>query len=174
MNTNDWTLVVGEVSSPFGLKGEVKVIPLTDSPERFAKISKAFVGRPGGSGRLMEIEKVRFHKGMVLVKFAGVDDLSKAELLRGMQIMVRESDRAPLEENKYYVDDIIGLDVVTTEGKDLGKITEVLQSPANDVYVTDKAMIPAVKEFVVSIDLDQRKMTVKPVAGLEQENENEG
>jgi len=174
MNTNDWTVVIGEVCAPFGLKGEVKVVLQTDDPDRFKGLKKVLVGKPGSSGRLMEIEKVRSHKGMMLVKFAGVDDLTKAELLRGMQVRIRESDRAPLGENEYYIDDIIGLDVVTTEGKDLGKITEVLQSPANDVYITDRAMIPAVKEFVVSIDLDRKQMVVKPVAGLEQEQENEG
>jgi 16S rRNA processing protein RimM len=166
MNTNDWTVVIGEIVSPFGLRGEVKVLPQTDFPERFEEIEEALVGK-GAGGRQMKIEKVRFHKGLVLVKFAGVDDISTAELLRGMQVRIKESEQPPLEENEYYIHDIIGLDVVTTEGKDLGKVTEVLQSPANDVYITDRAMIPAVKEFVVSIDLDQKKMVVKAVEGLE-------
>jgi 16S rRNA processing protein RimM len=166
MNTNDWTVVIGDIVSPFGLRGEVKVVLQTDFPERFEEIEEAFVGK-GAGGRLMKIEKVRFHKGLVLVKFAGVDDISTAELLRGMQVRIGESEQPPLEEGEYYIHDIIGLDVVTTEGKDLGKVNEVLQSPANDVYITDRAMIPAVKEFVVSIDLDQKKMVVKAVEGLE-------
>ena len=167
MNTNDWNVVIGEIVSPFGLKGEVKVVAQTDFPERFEEIEEAFVGTPGPGGRLMKIENVRFHKGVVLVKFAGVDDISTAELLRGMQMRIGESEQAPLKEGEYFVHDIIGMDVVTDEGKDLGKVNEVLRSPANDVYITDRAMIPAVKEFVVSIDLDQKKMVVKAVEGLE-------
>lgn len=169
MDTNGWDVVIGEIVATFGLRGEVKVLPQTDYPERFEQLKEVYVSPDKGRGRIMEIASVRFHKGVVLVRFAGIDDISTAETLRGMKVRVQEEEEKPLGKGEYYVHDIIGMDVVTTEGKDLGKVTEILRSPANDVYVTDRAMIPAVKEIVASIDLDQRKITVIPIEGLEQE-----
>lgn len=169
MSESGWDVVIGEIVATFGLKGEVKVLAKTDFPEHFKTLEEVCIGRTEADRRVLKIENVRFHKGVVLLKFAGMDHISDVEMLRGMTVFVREMEKAPLGEGEYYIDDIIGLDVVTTEGKDLGRITEVLRSPANDVYVTDRAMIPAVKEFVVSIDLDEKKMVVKPVEGLERE-----
>ncbi len=102
----------------------------------------------------------------LLVKFKGIDDISQAEAIRNMDICIPEAELLPLEEGEYYIDDLLGLQVVTTEGEDMGKVEDVLQSPANDVYVTDRAMIPAVKDIVVKIDLDEKKIIVKPIEGL--------
>ena len=157
-------IVIGEIVAPFGRKGEVKVVPLTDFPERFLE--------PGGlriDGQVLDVEGVRFHKGMAVVKFEGIDDISAAEDLRGKKVLISESELAPLEEDEYYVHDIIGLEAFTTEGESLGRIKEVLRSPAHDVYVADRAMIPAVKEYVVSIDIPGGKMVVRPMEGLVQE-----
>ncbi len=169
MSNPGWEVVIGEVCAPFGFKGDVKVIPLTDHPERFEMLDEVFVGRDETHGRVFGIESVAVRNNGISMKFAGVDDLTKAELLRGMEVRIRLSDVAPLPEGEYYVDDVIGLDVVTTDGKSLGTITEIIRSPANDVYVTDQAMIPAVKEFVVSMDMDTRLMVVRPMEGLERE-----
>lgn len=157
-------IVIGEIVSPFGRKGEVKVVPLTDFPERFLALETMRV-----DGQALEVEGVRFHKGMALVKFEGIDDISSAEVLRGKKILIGESELAPLEEDEYYIHDIIGLEAITTEGESLGKVREVIRSPAHDVYVTDRAMIPAVKEFIVSIDIPGGKIVVRPVEGLVQE-----
>jgi len=169
MGEDDWDVVIGEIVSPFGRRGEVKVRPETDSPERFDELEEVCVGRGKAGGRVFEIEAVRHHKRAVLIKFAGIDDISAAETLRGSEVRIRESEVAPLEEDEYYVHDIIGLDVVTTEGESLGKVREIVRSPANDVYVTERAMIPAVKEFVVSIDLREKKMVVRPIEGMVRE-----
>ena len=157
-------IVIGEIVSPFGRKGEVKVVPLTDFPERFLALETMRV-----DGQALEVEGVRFHKGMALVKFEGFDDISSAEVLRGKKILIGESELAPLEEDEYYIHDIIGLEAITTEGESLGRVKEVIRSPAHDVYVTDRAMIPAVKEFIVSIDIPGGKIVVRPVEGLVQE-----
>lgn len=157
-------IVIGEIVAPFGRKGEVKVVPQTDFPERFLELETMRVDH----GEL-EVEGVRFHKGMALVKFEGVDDISAAEDLRGKKILIGESELSPLEKDEYYIHDIVGLEAVTTEGESLGKIKEVLRSPAHDVYVTDRAMIPAVKDFIVTIDIPGGKIVVRPVEGLVQE-----
>ena len=168
MSKNEWDLIVGRAVSPFGRKGEVKILPYTDKPERLEDLKEACIARETGS-RILKVEKVWCHKASIIIKFAGIDDISAAETLRGAEIRVRESDIPPLAENEYYVHDIIGADVVTTEGESLGEVKDILRSPANDVYVTDRAMIPAVKEFVVSIDIRGRKIVVKNVEGLVQE-----
>ena len=165
---DEWNVVIGEVLSPFGRKGEVKVRPQTDFPEHFERLNEVYVGKEKVGGRLLKIEKAWRHKRAIVVKFAGFDDISTAETLRGSEIRIRESELMPLAEGEYYVHDIVGLDVVTTEGEHLGKVREVLHSPANDVYITDRAMIPAVREFVVSIDLREKRIVVRPVEGLVQ------
>ena len=166
MSQDEYNIPIGEITSPFGRKGEVKVKPDTDFPERFEGLEEVFISGGEISGRLVEVEKVWFHKGTIILKFPGVDDITSAEAFRGAKIYIRESELMPTEEGEYYIHDIIGLEVVTTEGEHLGKIKEVLRSPAHDVYVTNRAMIPAVKEFVMSIDLDDRKMIVKHDEGL--------
>ena len=157
-------IVIGEIVAPFGRKGEVKIVPQTDFPERFLDLDKMRV-----DDREMDVEGVRFHKGMALVKFEGIEDISAAEDLRGKKILISESELSPLEEDEYYIHDIVGMEAFTTEGESLGRIREVLRSPANDVYVTDRAMIPAVKEYVVSIDIPGGKIVVRSVEGLVQE-----
>lgn len=174
MGENERDVVIGEIVSPFGRRGEVKVLPHTDFPERFERLNEAYTGREKTGGQVLKIESVRYHKAVIIIKFAGIDDISAAETLRGAKIYIRESELMPLEEDEYYIRDIIGLEVVTTEEEHLGKVTEVLRLPAHDVYVTDRAMIPAVKEFIVSIDLREKKIVVRPVEGLVQEQQDEG
>ncbi|MBP6965435.1 MAG: 16S rRNA processing protein RimM [Armatimonadetes bacterium] len=168
MSADTWDVVIGKITSPFGLKGEVKVFPLTDFPERFSELAQAYLGTES-DGRMWVIESVRFHKGLVLIKFEGVDDITAADGLRGMEIRIRRGDLVPLEEGRYYIHDIVGLGVLTTDGEDLGKVEQVLTGSANDVYVTPRAMIPAVREFVVSVDLSKKQIVVKAVEGLVQE-----
>jgi 16S rRNA processing protein RimM len=163
---SEYTVLIGKIVSTFGLKGEVKVWPYTDWPEHFQELETVCVGFDRNSCWIHKIEKVRYHKSLVILKLSQVDSIEEAEKLRGMQIFIRESELMPLPENQYYIHDIIGMDVVTTEGEYLGKICEILRSPAHDIYVADKALIPAVKEFVVSIDVKKKQMVIKPIEGL--------
>jgi len=169
MGEDDRNVTIGVITSPFGVKGEVKAHPYTDFPERFEDLVEVLVAGGNVGSRMMKIEGVRYHKGAVLIKFAGIGDMTAAESLRGAELRIREADLMPLEKDEYYIHDIIGMDVVTTEGESLGKVKEVLRSAANDVYVTERAMIPAVKEFVRSVDVGAKKMVVQPVEGLVQE-----
>ncbi|MCL6628521.1 MAG: ribosome maturation factor RimM [Armatimonadetes bacterium] len=163
---SDYNILIGKIVSTIGLKGEVKVWPYTDWPEHFEDIETVCVGLGKDDCVVHEIQKVRYHKSTVILKLSGIDSIEAAEKLRGMQIFIPEAELMPLGENQYYIHDVIGMDVVTTEGDWLGKISEVLRSPAHDIYVTDRAMIPAVKEFVVSVDLEKKRMLVKPIEGL--------
>lgn len=161
-----YNVLIGKIVSTIGLKGEVKVWPYTDWPEHFEDIETVCVGLGNDDCAIHEIERVRYHKSTVILKLSGIDSIEDAEKLRGMLIFIPEAELMPLGENEYYIHDVIGMDVVTTEGECLGKISDVLRSPAHDIYVTDRAMIPAVKEFVVSVDLKKKQMLVKPIEGL--------
>lgn len=165
-DNSDYNVLIGKVVSTIGLKGEVKVWPYTDWPEHFEDIETVCVGSGKDDCIVREIERVRYHKSTVILKLSGIDSIEAAEKLKGMQIFIREAELMPLGENEYYIHDVIGMDVVTTEGNRLGKISEVLRSPAHDIYVTDRAMIPAVKEFVVHVDVKKKQMLVKPIEGL--------
>ncbi|MHB0912580.1 MAG: ribosome maturation factor RimM [Armatimonadota bacterium] len=164
MPTEECDVLIGRVGPTFGRRGEVKVLPYTDHPEQFT-VGEVCLSDESGR-RPIVIERVWWHKDRMIVKFQGVDDMSAAEELRGKDIYIPESKLVPLAENEYYVEDLIGMEVVTTEGESLGKIKEVLSSPANDVYVTDRAMVPAVKEIVERVDVPEKRVIVRPVEGL--------
>ena len=153
-------LVIGTIAAPFGIRGEVKVRLHTDYPERYNDLDEVSLRGPKGDFKRLKIEGVRFHKGMALVKFEGCDDIDIANTLRGFDLVIPESQSVKLAENEFFLHDIIGLRVYTTEGRDLGEITRIIQGPANDAYVTPEAIIPALKSVVLNVDLVGRKMTV--------------
>jgi len=161
-------VVIGLIVGAFGTRGETKVRLETDFPERLPNRT-VWLKPPDGPPRQSRIESVRFHKGNALVKFEGVDDMTAAQALRGFEVRVPRSELAELPEGEFYVHDIVGLQAVTEAGEDLGVVTEVIRGPANDVYVTARAMIPALKEVVVSIDLEAGKMIVRPIGGMLEE-----
>lgn len=161
-------ILVGEVVAPFGRKGEVKVVPHTDFPERLKELGQVKVA-VGDETLVLEIQNLRLHKDLLLIKFTGYENISDAERLRGGKVFISDQEIAPLGPDEYYIHDIIGMEVMTPEGESLGKIREVIRAPANDVYVTERAMIPAVKEFVLNVDLDNRRMVVRPIPGMVEE-----
>jgi len=106
-------------------------------------------------------------KGVWIAQFKEVTDRSGAEAFHGCSVLIRESERAPLPDGEYYVDQLLGLDVLTDADRPLGKLSDVLTTPAHDVYMTDAgAMIPVAGDFVVSVSLDDRKIVVRDVPGL--------
>jgi 16S rRNA processing protein RimM len=155
-------VAIGAVVAPHGIRGELRVKLLTDFPERFEELDEVWVEAPDKPGRMYELEGVRYHKEGVLIKLASVDDRNAAEDLRGAVLKIDEDQMVELEEGEFYIHDLIGLEVFTSEGTSLGKITDVLQGVANDVYVTPAGMIPALKQFVLEVDIEGRKMVVAP------------
>jgi 16S rRNA processing protein RimM len=162
-------VIIGEISTTFGLKGEVKVRPLTNYLEQFEALTEVCAAHGETDRRMLEIEAIRQNNGTVIIKFVGIDSIDDAEALRGAELRIPESELIELPDGEYYIDDIVGLEMVTTDGRILGRITDVLQAAGNDVYVTDQVMIPAVKEFIADIDLDRGKVIVRPIEGLVQE-----
>jgi 16S rRNA processing protein RimM len=150
-------LIVGELVGPFGIAGEVKLYPLTDFPERLQRYRRLTLALPDGSRREVRILRARPHKNLWLLKLRDINKPEEAEALRGSHAIVPAERAEPLPEGHFYLHDVIGLRAVTAAGEELGTVTDVLRSPANDVYVIGDLLIPAVKAIVDRID---------PAAGL--------
>lgn len=165
-------LAIGQIVGPHGIRGEVKVAPLTDFPERFQSGAKVYLGAQTGKTDAVqaEIAAARPHQDRWLVLFAHIKDRNAAEALRDLYVLIPEEDAMPLGEHENYAHDLIGLAVRTIDGQPLGQITEILFTAANDVYVVRDAsseiLIPATREVVVSVDLAEGVMKVDPPAGL--------
>jgi len=162
---NDETILVGEVAAPFGIRGEVRVYPYLDDPTLLTKTPLRLVF-PDGHSQPIRVTGVRPHQGQLLVQFAETDR-TIAEGFRGAKLFLNKADFPPLPEGSYYEWQLKGLHVTTEAGDDLGTIKTVLFNPvANDVYETERALIPAHEQFVLSVDLATRQMVVCNDPGL--------
>jgi 16S rRNA processing protein RimM len=158
-------VAVGRILGPWGLRGDLRVEPLTDFPERFEPGCSLYV-----EGVAYVIERCRWHKGKVHIKLSGIDSVAAAEALRQRFLEVPEKDLKPLSEGEYYQFQILGLEVRTTEGEPLGKVTQILSTGSNDVFVVrgegGELLIPALDDVIKAIDLDEGRMEVELVEGL--------
>jgi 16S rRNA processing protein RimM len=170
MSLQGWTLAVGEIVSPFGRVGEVKVRLETDFPDRFARLKQVCLRWPDGKATLVDVEAARLHKGQILLKVRGIESINDAETLRNAIVLIEPQNAVRLPENEFYIHDLIGCEVVTSQGRVLGPLTTVLQNPANDVYVIgagkSEILLPAIRDVVVNVDLENRRITVNPTPGL--------
>ena len=163
-------LQVGAITSTHGIRGEVKVFPTTDDPKRFCKLKQVILD-DGKSKIDLEVESVKFFKNLVIVKFKGLDDINEVAKYRKETLWVTRDQAVPLKKDEYFIADLIGLSVVTEDGEELGNITDVIQTGANDVYVVAKEgeeelLIPAIKECVKNVDLKNQVMTIFLMPGL--------
>jgi len=162
---------VGRIVAAHGLRGEVKAILLTDSPERISEIPRVFVyGEGSEAAESYEIEAVRPADRQVLIKLRGVDDRNAAESLRGRFLGIPQSKRKPLPDDAYYPDQLVGLRVETSDGNRIGTVTAVLPYPAQNLLSVDRdgreVLIPMVKEFVKKVDIPSGKVVIESVEGL--------
>lgn len=165
-------ITIGKVLCPWGVKGQVKVEPLTDDITRYQKLKSIFVEEDGAL-KAYDIESVIFlKKRFVVLKLQGIDTVDSAESFRNRYIMVHRKDAVKLPKGHYFICDIIGMEVYNEEdGILLGCIKDVIKTGANDVYVVElqsgrELLIPAIREVVKSIDLENKKMTVKLMEGM--------
>ena len=162
---------VGRIVAAHGLRGEVKAVPLTDSPERLFELRSVFVSREGSGGAdRYEIESVREGGRHVLIKLRGIDDRSSAESLRGAWLNIPQSERLTPAGNAYYADQLRGLKVETGTGEAVGTVTDVLHTRAQDLLAVDREgreiLIPMVKALIRRVDLDSGKVVIESVEGL--------
>ena len=163
---------VGKITSPVGIKGEVKVYPYTDYPERFEELETV-----EGYGDTVEIEKVRYDKNLVILKLKGINDRNAAEAMRDKFLTISKDEVRELDDDEYFIFDLIGLEAVDQESRHLGKVTDVIQNSAQDLYeiTTDsgkKNLVPAVYELVTDIDINSGIMRINPIEGLFDDGED--
>ncbi|MGF7057244.1 ribosome maturation factor RimM [Brassicibacter mesophilus] len=158
---------VGKILNTHGIKGDLKVLPLTDEPSRFEKLKTVFIDDENSK---VEIEKVWYSKGFVMIRLNGYNDINEVIKFKNCYILIDEKDALKLPKDSFFISQIIGLTVFLSDGNELGEVVEVLQPGANDVYVirgnNKEFLIPAVKEFVKEIDLDNNRMVIDPIEGL--------
>ncbi len=166
---------VGAVTSTHGLHGEVKVFPTTDDPMRYKKL-KEVIADTGKQQTVLKVTQTRFFKKMVIVKFAGIDDVNDAEQYKGAKLYVTRKNAVRLAEDEYFFADLEGLQAETEDGEVLGVIKDILQTGANDVYVVGREtkkdlLIPAIKECIKKVDIEGGRMVVHLLEGLREMNE---
>ena len=162
-------LQVGVISSTHGIRGEVKVFPTTDDPMRFKKLKKVLLDT--GRERVeLEVQSVRFFKQFAIVKFKGIDNINDIEKYKGKGIFVPREDAVPLDEDEYYIADLIGMEVFTEDGH-FGVVKDVMETGANEVYIVEsdkhgEVLIPAIRQCVLDVNVEEKKMKIRLMDGL--------
>ena len=163
--SDDGLIVIGRLQKPFGLRGEIRVQAYTETFEAFEKSEWLQIKE-----KRMVIKQIRIHKGSVLVLFDGISTPEQVSGLSGQLVQTLAQNLPAKDEDEYYYFELIGLDVFTESGRHLGKITEVMATGANDVFVVNgdsgEILIPFIDEVVTDIDLAAKKVQVNPMEGL--------
>ena len=161
---------IARIARPQGVRGEVIADILTDFPDRFAELTEVALLRDGRVLGIFELEQHRFHKGRVLLKFAGYDDADSAEELRGASVVIDREELIELEEDEYYLFDLEGCEVVTIDGQSLGTVVRVNDYGAAPVLMvknqTREFLIPLTRDICPDVDIDHKKIVVNPPQGL--------
>lgn len=163
-------LRVGVISSTHGVRGEAKVFPTTDDPGRFRELKNVIMDT-GREQLNMEIEGVKFFKNMVILKFKGYDSIEAIEKYKGKDLLITRDQAVDLGPDENFIADLIGLKVVTESGEEFGTLTDVIKTGANDVYEVKmkngkEVLLPAIKECVLKVDLEEGVITVHIMEGL--------
>jgi 16S rRNA processing protein RimM len=173
---------MGVVTKSHGLRGEFKVRPETDDPERFSGLSRVLVGASEAEAIEYSLRSVRFQQGKsgvtVLIQLEGVADRDGADAFAGRSIFAHQEDLPALDAEEVYLSDLIGLTAVDPLGEELGQITDVLELPAQPVLVLATAsggevLVPFVESFVGKVDSEAGRIEIKPIEGLLDPDEQE-
>jgi len=171
----DSLLLVGRIWRAHGIQGEVKVIPETDDPHRLQTIASVFVGASPAEAKRMNIQRARLQqtkKGVLIVlKLEGITQREHADALRQQAVYASSADLPPLEDDEFFIHDLIGLDVVTPEGEPVGRVKDYIDQEWQALVVVARdaqpdVLIPAVPTFIETIDLDEQKLVIQPIDGL--------
>ncbi|MGN1168138.1 MAG: ribosome maturation factor RimM [Lachnospiraceae bacterium] len=163
-------LQVGVITSTHGVRGEVKVFPTTDDPMRFKKLKKVILDT-GKETLPLEIQSVKFFKQFVILKFKGIDNINDIEKYRKCPLLVVRQDAVELDDDEYFIADMIGMEVLTEDGRVFGTLKDVMETGANDVYIIDsdehgEVLVPAIKECILDVDIEEKKMKIHLMDGL--------
>ncbi|HAB95005.1 MAG TPA: 16S rRNA processing protein RimM [Lachnospiraceae bacterium] len=162
---------VGVITGTHGLRGEVKVYPTTDEPARFLDLEQVILDT-GRQERVLKLRSVKFFKKFVILGFEGLDRIEDVERLKGAELLIPREEAYELEEGEYFIPDLLGLRVVTEDGRELGVIKDVIETGANNVYDVRNEdgkgiLIPAISDCVLDVNLEEGTMKVHLLPGLE-------
>lgn len=163
-------LQVGAISSTHGIRGEVKVFPMTDDVRRFKKCRELILDT-GKEKKTVEVEGVKFFKQFVILKFKGYDSINEIEAYKGKALYVTRANAVKLKKDEYFIADLIGLVVLDEDGTKIGVLKDVIETGANDVYSVEtqegkEILFPAIKECILKVDMENRQMHVHIMPGL--------
>lgn len=161
---------VGQIVNTFGVKGMLKVKPFTDDVERFEELKKVYICKKEKLEEV-EIEEVKYHKDMVLLKVKGIDDMNEAEKVKGLYLKIDRKNAKKLPKDTYFIADLLGLEVYSDKEEFLGKVDDIFRTGANDVYVIKdekgkQLLLPGIPEVIKEIDLEKEKIIVHILKGL--------
>lgn len=161
---------IGQIVNTFGIRGVVKVNPFTDDISQFEEMETILVDKKGSLVE-MQIEEVKYSKNQVLLKLKGIETVEEAEKYRNCYLKLPREKARKLPKNTYFIADLIGLEVYTEEGKLLGKVDDIYNTGASDIYVIKdelgkQILLPAIKDVIKQIDLEQEKIVVHLLDGL--------
>ncbi|NLM44190.1 MAG: 16S rRNA processing protein RimM [Clostridiales bacterium] len=162
-------ITIGQIVNTHGIKGEVKVYPLTDNIKRFDLVKQVYIDEDNELITL-DVINVKYLKNMVIIRFKGINDVDSAETLRNKYIKVHRKDTVKLPKDSYLICDLIGLKVMTESGEVLGKVAEILKTGSNDVFVVrsenKEILIPGLKSIFKKIDIENKIIIVELLEGL--------
>ncbi len=160
---------VGVFTNTHGIRGEIKVLPTTDDVSRFDWLKEIFFDN-GKEKVFLEVERVRYQKNLVIVKFKGIDDINEIEKYKGMDLFVTRENALPLEEDEYYLADIMGAEIFTEDGEKFGDLLDILETGANLVFVTShdgrEVLLPVIKDCVRDVDTEKKRIVIRLLKGL--------
>lgn len=163
-------LEIGQIVNTFGIKGMVKVNPFTDDIKRFDKLETIYIENKNGR-KEYEVEEIKYHKNMVLIKLKGIDTPEEANLLRQSYLLVDREKEETLEEGVYYIVDLLGLEVYTDENKLLGTVQDIFNTGSNDIYVVKdelgkQILLPGISDVIKEVNLEEKRIIVHLIKGL--------
>lgn len=156
-------LTIGRIVAPHGVRGDVRLVPLTENPQRFFEMKSIRLREKG----LLEIEAVRAHKNFILLKLRGINTMDEAETLRNQEVVLTKAELGPAPAGRYYVFDLLGLEVFDTQGNKLGILRDVITTGAADVYSVvneqnKELLVPAIKSVIKEVDIAGKKLIIEP------------
>lgn len=165
---DDYT-IVGKIANTHGIKGELKVFPLTDDMERFDYLKNAYIGE---NKIKVSLEKVKYHKNLVIIKFKEYNDINEVLKFKDNYIYVDDEEKVTLPKNHFFIYDLLDSQVFDTESNLIGTLIDVLKGPSNDVYVVKNMeknkeyLIPVVKQFIIQVNIMDKKIIINPIDGM--------
>lgn len=159
---------IGQVVNTHGVRGEIKVLPLTDDPKRFNKIDEVVIG-----GKTYKIEGRKYQKDRVILKLEGINSIEEIAKIRNKYVEVERKDAVKLPKDTYFVTDILKCKVVDTEGFEYGKVADVIETPNNAVYWVKgnkEILVPVLRDIVLDINIEDCLITIRPSGEWQDEN----